>query len=136
MDSQKICVVGLGYVGLPLAIALNKHYSVVGFDVNQTRINELQQGNDGSNEVSDNELQASSITFTTNPVEINTCNFIIVCVPTPIDKHKKPDLTYLESSSELIGKNLSSGSIVIYESNICLGGGFIEQAIDMKNIKQ
>ena len=121
MDSQKICVVGLGYVGLPLAIALNKHYSVVGFDVNQTRINELQQGNDGSNEVSDNELQASSITFTTNPVEINTCNFIIVCVPTPIDKHKKPDLTYLESSSELIGKNLSSGSIVIYESTVYPG---------------
>ncbi|NQV91823.1 nucleotide sugar dehydrogenase, partial [Candidatus Woesearchaeota archaeon] len=121
MEPQKICLVGLGYVGLPLAVALNKHFSVVGFDVNEKRINELQQGIDDSNEVSNEELNHSSIHFTTNPTEMNNCNFIIVCVPTPIDLHKKPDLSYLELSSELIGKNLSEGSIVVYESTVYPG---------------
>jgi len=121
MENQKICVVGLGYVGLPLALAFDQHFNVVGFDVNHIRVNQLTEGNDQSSEVSPQELKDSSILFTTNPTEIKKCNFIIVCVPTPIDIHKKPDLTYLESSSTLIGQNLSQHALVVYESTVYPG---------------
>jgi len=121
MENQKICVVGLGYVGLPLALAFDQHFNVVGFDVNHIRVNQLTEGNDQSGEVSPQELKDSSILFTTNPTEIKKCNFIIVCVPTPIDIHKKPDLTYLESSSTLIGQNLSQHALVVYESTVYPG---------------
>ena len=95
MNVKKVAVVGLGYVGLPLAIALAKHYSLLGFDVNTSRIAELQQGQDPSQEVSREELIQARINFTANPASLKEANFIIVCVPTPIDENKKPDLNYL-----------------------------------------
>ncbi len=121
MDHTSICVVGLGYVGLPLALSLNKHFSVVGFDVNATRITELQDNIDSSGEVSAERLSQSSIQFTTDATEIGSTNFIIICVPTPIDKHKKPDLKHLRSSSETVAKNLRPGSIIVYESTVYPG---------------
>jgi UDP-N-acetyl-D-glucosamine/UDP-N-acetyl-D-galactosamine dehydrogenase len=121
MEPTSVCVVGLGYVGLPLAIELNKHFPVVGFDVNKQRIEELRNNNDSSGEVASGKLVESSISFTWDQTKIRETNFIIICVPTPIDKHKKPDLKYLRASSETIGKNLRSGSIVVYESTVYPG---------------
>ena len=121
MNVKKVAVVGLGYVGLPLAIALAKHYSLLGFDVNTSRIAELQQGQDPSQEVSREELIQARINFTANPASLKEANFIIVCVPTPIDENKKPDLNYLKSASKLIGENLSLQTIVVYESTVYPG---------------
>ena len=121
MKQTSICVVGLGYVGLPLALSLNTHFLVVGFDVNATRIRELQQNTDSSGEVTSERLAESSIQFTTDPADIRNTNFIIICVPTPIDKHKKPDLKHLRSSSETVAQNLQEGSIIVYESTVYPG---------------
>jgi UDP-N-acetyl-D-glucosamine/UDP-N-acetyl-D-galactosamine dehydrogenase len=119
--NTKIAVVGLGYVGLPLAIHFAKYFPVIGFDVNEQRITQLEQGIDHSNEITKEELTNSKITFTTNPTTLRTANFIVVCVPTPIDKHKKPDLNSLKSASQIIGGNLSPQTIVVYESTVYPG---------------
>lgn len=118
---HNICVVGLGYVGLPLAVMLSKTYTVHGFDVNEHKIRSLQRNCDPNNEVSSKELEQSSVTFTSDASVIGACDIIIVCVPTPIDKSNKPDLTYLKSASELIGKNLSAGTTVVFESTVYPG---------------
>jgi len=89
----KICVVGLGYVGLPLATALAKHYSVIGFDINKDKIEELKKGYDRNNEVSKSLILNKNLKLTANPKVIKGCNFIIIAVPTPVDKAKHPDLT-------------------------------------------
>src|SRR5690606_13596946 len=120
---------GLGYVGLPLAVAFAKKYQVAGFDINKTRILELSEGKDYTLEVSDDELKevikkdlsGIGLYFTNNLEEIKNCNVYIVTVPTPVDKHNKPDLTPLYKASETVGKVLKKGDIVIYESTVYPG---------------
>ncbi|MDB0073767.1 Vi polysaccharide biosynthesis UDP-N-acetylglucosamine C-6 dehydrogenase TviB [Planktomarina temperata] len=119
---NKIAVIGLGYVGLPLAVEFGKNYKTFGFDINKVRIQELKQGLDNTLEVTSEELkQATKLTYTTNLGEVQNCNIYIVTVPTPIDKYKQPDLTPLIKSSEMIGEVLSKGNIVIYESTVYPG---------------
>lgn len=118
----KLAIVGLGYVGLPLAVEFGKKRPVVGFDINAKRIAELQSGRDHTLETEPEELRdARFLTFSTNPEELRKCNVFIVTVPTPIDEHKRPDLTPLIKASETIGKVLKAGDIVIYESTVYPG---------------
>lgn len=122
LNDIKLAVIGLGYVGLPLAVEFGKHRSVIGFDINQARINALNAGHDATLEVSDEELaSASHIQFSADPASLGDCNVYIVTVPTPIDEHKRPDLTPLIKASESIGKTLKKGDIVIYESTVYPG---------------
>jgi len=124
MSSCKICVIGLGYVGLPLAHAFSEKYKVVGFDISQWRIDELSSGYDRTlelNETQVNEALNNGMQFTLSVDDIKDCNVYIVTVPTPIDKHKKPDLTPLIKASETIGKVLKKDDIVIYESTVYPG---------------
>jgi UDP-N-acetyl-D-galactosamine dehydrogenase len=117
-----IAVIGLGYVGLPLAVEFGKKYLVTGFDVNDKRINELKEGKDSTLEVDIEELKSSnSLKFSNSISDIQDCNVYIVTVPTPIDDDKKPDLTALEKASEMIGKVLKVNDIVIYESTVYPG---------------
>jgi len=119
---DKIAIIGLGYVGLPLAVEFGKKNNVVGFDINQLRIEELREGNDATLEVEPEELlQAKMLSYTANPEDLSDCNIFIVTVPTPIDEHKRPDLTPLQKSSETIGKILKPNDIVIYESTVYPG---------------
>ncbi|GGK09142.1 UDP-N-acetyl-D-galactosamine dehydrogenase [Lentibacillus kapialis] len=118
---RTIAVVGLGYVGLPVAVAFGKEKSIIGFDIKEERIEGLKQGYDMTNEVESEELQQASIEFTSNPADLNKADFIIVSVPTPITENKQPDLTPLLKASETIGRNLAKGSIVVYESTVYPG---------------
>lgn len=125
MKNYKITVIGLGYVGLPLAVAFSEKYQTIGFDIAQSRINELNRGHDKTLEI-DNETLLSAInkynlSFTNKLEDIATCNVYIVTVPTPIDKYKKPDFTPLIKASESIGKVLKKDDIVIYESTVYPG---------------
>jgi UDP-N-acetyl-D-glucosamine/UDP-N-acetyl-D-galactosamine dehydrogenase len=120
--TRKIALIGLGYVGLPLAIEFGKKNQVIGFDINKKRVNELKNGTDYTLETTPEELkEAPHLTFTTNPEDIKDCNIYIVTVPTPINKYKQPDLTHLIKSSETIGKLLKDQDIVIYESTVYPG---------------
>ncbi|HIQ46067.1 MAG TPA: Vi polysaccharide biosynthesis UDP-N-acetylglucosamine C-6 dehydrogenase TviB [Sulfurovum sp.] len=122
--SYKIAVIGLGYVGLPLAHAFSEKYKVVGFDIAQWRIDELNSGVDRTLELNESQVKealANGMKFTKDLEEIADCNVYIVTVPTPIDKHKKPDLTPLIKASESIGKVLKKDDIVIYESTVYPG---------------
>jgi len=122
--SEKIYigVVGLGYVGLPLAVEFGKKFPVMGFDINQHRIDELAKGYDRTLETSEEDLKsATHLKYTTKLDEMKVCNYFIVTVPTPIDKHKRPDLTPLIKASESVGKVLKKGDIVIYESTVYPG---------------
>ena len=122
LEDLKIGVIGLGYVGLPLAIEFGKKYPTVGFDVKSSRIQELKSGNDSTLEVEDAEFkEADKISFTDSLSEIADCNFYIVTVPTPIDKSKRPDLTPLQMASQSVGSILSEGDIVVYESTVYPG---------------
>ena len=122
MNNKKIAIIGLGYVGLPLAVEFGKARAVVGFDINQPRINDLKNGTDATLETTDQELKdAVHLSYTTNLEDIKDCSIFIVTVPTPIDKHKRPDLTPLEKASESIGSILKNGDIVIYESTVYPG---------------
>lgn len=122
LKNTKIAVVGLGYVGLPLAVAFGERYEVVGFDINETRIEELRNGKDSTLEVSENELiSAKNLTFTSDLSEIKTANVYIVTVPTPINEHKQPDLTPLLKASETLAKVITIGNVVIYESTVYPG---------------
>lgn len=117
-----LAVIGLGYVGLPLAIEFGKKRSVVGFDINQVRVDELKSGQDHTLEASPAELsEAKHLFFTTNLEDLRRCNCFIVTVPTPIDEHKQPDLTPLIKASETIGKVLKVGDLVIFESTVYPG---------------
>ncbi|WP_397364195.1 nucleotide sugar dehydrogenase [Olleya sp. R77988] len=122
---DKIAIIGLGYVGLPLAVEFAKKYSVVGFDINQIRINELQSGEDNTLEVSKSELEGvllnNTLLFTNNKSDMSSANIFIVTVPTPVDKNNRPILTPLIESSKTIGKLLKKGDIVIYESTVYPG---------------
>lgn len=122
LEDIKLAVIGLGYVGLPLAVEFGKKRTVVGFDISQKRISELNSGVDHTLEVSAAELkEANQLTFTDELVTLRASNCFIVTVPTPIDEHKNPDLTPLIRASETVGKILKAGDIVIYESTVYPG---------------
>ncbi len=122
LATLKLAIIGLGYVGLPLAVEFAKKRSVVGFDINQARIDALKTGHDATLEVSDEELrEATGLQYSANLQDLAACNTFIVTVPTPIDEHKQPDLTPLVKASETIGKVLKKGDIVIYESTVYPG---------------
>jgi UDP-N-acetyl-D-galactosamine dehydrogenase len=120
--NTKIAVVGLGYVGLPLAVEFGKLFKTFGFDINKSRINELSRGVDRTLEVNTEELSlAKKLKYTIQADDIRTCNIYIITVPTPVDKDNKPDLSSLIQASELVGRILSKGDIVIYESTVYPG---------------
>src|SRR6185437_15512208 len=118
----RIGIVGLGYVGLPLAVEFGKHFDTVGFDVKRDRIAELESGRDSTLEVSRTELKsATRLSFSTDLDGLKRCRVLIVTVPTPIDTYKRPDLTPLVKASETVGKVLSKGTVVVYESTVYPG---------------
>ncbi|PKP24066.1 MAG: nucleotide sugar dehydrogenase, partial [Bacteroidetes bacterium HGW-Bacteroidetes-22] len=127
---HRICMIGLGYVGLPLAVEFAKHYPVVGFDIHQGRVDELNTGHDSTLEVDDENLRSvltmqqpvgKGLFLTTKLDDIRVCNTYIVTVPTPVDKNNRPDLTPLIKASESIGRVIHKGDIVIYESTVYPG---------------
>ena len=122
MKKKKIAIIGLGYVGLPLAIEFGKKRLTVGFDVKQTRVNDLNSGIDSTLENSSKELKAATnLSYTSKLDDIKNCEIFIIAVPTPIDKSKRPNLTLLRNSSALVGSILKKGDIVIYESTVYPG---------------
>ncbi|MVW63036.1 Vi polysaccharide biosynthesis UDP-N-acetylglucosamine C-6 dehydrogenase TviB [Massilia sp. NEAU-DD11] len=122
LNDIKLAIIGLGYVGLPLAVEFGRRRSVTGFDINQKRIDELKAGTDFTLETTSEELQAAAhLRYTTQIDDLRECNCYVVTVPTPIDEHKQPDLTPLVKASETVGKVLKKGDIVIYESTVYPG---------------
>lgn len=119
--NRKICIVGLGYVGLPLAVEFGKISKVIGFDINQTKINEITNFKDSMGEVSEDELRKADIEYTSDQKRIREADFLIIAVPTPVTTSNVPDMKYVESASEVVGKNLSKGAIVVYESTVYPG---------------
>jgi len=118
----KIGIIGLGYVGLPLAVEFGKKFPTIGFDINRTRVDELEGGTDSTLECSPEELaEAKQLTYSTNIQELSTCTVYIVTVPTPVDNSNRPDLTPLIKASETVGKIISKGDVVIYESTVYPG---------------
>ena len=120
-NERKVALVGLGYVGLPIAVAFGRRGKVIGFDINKAKIEELQRGFDRTGEVSAADLKASHVRYTSEPTDLKAADFIIVAVPTPINEALQPDLKALRMVSELIGKNMSPGTIVVYESTVYPG---------------
>lgn len=122
LDEIRIGVVGLGYVGLPLAVHMASHFPVVGFDVNSARITELASGKDRTREISDTDLKAAStVHYSCDAQDLADCNFLIITVPTPIDTSKRPDLNALISASRAVGAGLKKGDVVVYESTVYPG---------------
>ena len=122
MTATKLAVVGLGYVGLPVAVAFAREAEVVGFEISDMRVRELQAGRDGTGEVSPEELkEARGLSYTIDPKMLGTADIIIVCVPTPVDDSKRPDFTPLLKASETVGKHMKKGAIVVYESTVYPG---------------
>ncbi len=137
-EKPKIAVIGLGYVGLPLAIALARHFSVIGFDINERRINELKNGNDCTREIEDLTLKTTTMQFSYAPESLAKQDVYIVTVPTPVTKDNLPDLLPLQKASETIGRYLSKNAIVVYESTVFPGitedfcGPILERASNLK----
>ncbi|BCO13067.1 UDP-N-acetyl-d-glucosamine 6-dehydrogenase WbpA [Aeromonas hydrophila] len=122
LENASVGIIGLGYVGLPLAVEFGKQRRTIGFDINQERINELRAGRDSTLECSDSELaEATQLVYTCSLQELKNCNVFIVTVPTPIDEHKQPDLTPLIKASETLGKVIKQGDVIIYESTVYPG---------------
>jgi UDP-N-acetyl-D-galactosamine dehydrogenase len=121
MGAEKIAVVGLGYVGLPLAVALARKFDVVGFDIDPRRVDELRSGTDRTNEVSPEELGSTTLRFTSDPSDLEGRSIYIVTVPTPIDDANRPDFTAMNAACDIIGPALSRGSIVVFESTVYPG---------------
>jgi len=122
VSDARLAIIGLGYVGLPLAVEFGKRFPTIGFDINNKRITELREGHDVTLEVSDQELNESVyLTYTDEVEDIKDANVYIVTVPTPIDRYKRPDLTPLRRASEIVGNVIASGDIVIYESTVFPG---------------
>ncbi|WP_020676390.1 nucleotide sugar dehydrogenase [Geopsychrobacter electrodiphilus] len=117
----RIAVVGLGYVGLPLAAAFGRKFDVLGFDIHREKVNQLQEGYDSTGELSAADLANTKINYTTNPADLNTSDFIIVTVPTPIDTNNNPDLSPMQKASRTIGQNLKKGAVIVYESTVYPG---------------
>ena len=110
MRDKTVCVVGLGYVGLPLANAFSKHLKVIGFDIDEEKVKRLSESNNEEN-----------IEFTADPSKIKQADFVLICVPTPVTKSKEPDLSFVTSATEIVGKNLKKGAIVVLESTVYPG---------------
>ena len=122
LENAKIGIIGLGYVGLPLAVEFGKKFEAIGFDINQARVKELQNGTDSTLECSTEELQgAKTLQYSGAVDDLKACNVYIVTVPTPIDEHKQPDLTPLVKASQMLGKVISQGDTIIYESTVYPG---------------
>ena len=122
LKNTKIGIIGLGYVGLPLAVEFGKQYPTIGLDLKEDRIQELASGEDSTQEVTGNEFAAAKqLSFTSSSEALADCNVFIVTVPTPIDVQKRPDLSYLESASETVGRLIKNGDVVIYESTVFPG---------------
>ncbi|MBN2078876.1 MAG: nucleotide sugar dehydrogenase [Spirochaetes bacterium] len=120
-QNVKLAVIGLGYVGLPLAVAFSKKLDVVGFDINEEKIALYKKGKDVTNEIGDDELAMARLHFTSHPEKLRDALFHVVAVPTPVGKNNIPDLKPVESASRVVGKNLQKGSIVVYESTVYPG---------------
>ena len=122
MNEVQIGIIGLGYVGLPLAVEFSRKFPTTGFDLKEQRIEELRQGHDSTREVTDEELgKAKNLQFSNNIEELESCNVFIIAVPTPIDAYKRPDLAPLEGASRTVAKVLRQGDVVIYESTVYPG---------------
>jgi UDP-N-acetyl-D-galactosamine dehydrogenase len=122
LEEARIAIVGLGYVGLPLAVEFGKHYKTMGFDINAARVDALRAGRDATLEVDAEELAAAThLRFSSQLDDLRDCNVYIVTVPTPIDSAKRPDLTPLIKASETLGKVLKRGDVVVYESTVYPG---------------
>nr|QFC18181.1 UDP-glucose dehydrogenase [Vibrio parahaemolyticus] len=122
VENAKVAIIGLGYVGLPLAVEFGKQSTTLGFDINQSRIDELSRGYDSTLECSDDELaEAKYLSYTSSLEELKQCNVYIVTVPTPIDEHKQPDLTPLIKASEALGTIIAKGDVIVYESTVYPG---------------
>lgn len=119
--NARVAVVGLGYVGLPLAAAFGREVEVIGFDINTEKIDQLMEGYDVTGELTADELAGTSIAYTSEPSQLKSAGFIIVTVPTPIDKNNNPDLSPMVKASEMIGRNLKEGTLVVYESTVYPG---------------
>jgi UDP-N-acetyl-D-galactosamine dehydrogenase len=139
LKNMHVGVVGLGYVGMPLALALAKHFTVTGYDIHKARVEELQAGTDSNREIRQADLRATSCRFTADSQEIKACNLYIVTVPTPIDDAKNPDLSAIRNASEAIAKLLKAGDIVVYESTVYPGvtedicGPILEQGSGLRS---
>jgi UDP-N-acetyl-D-galactosamine dehydrogenase len=120
-NEEKICVVGLGYVGMPLAVAFAKKATVIGFDTNKTKIARYKNGFDSTREVGEDQMKTTTVEFTSDETRIKDAKFIIVAVPTPVNQDHTPDLTPVESASSIVGRNLSKGSLVVFESTVYPG---------------
>ena len=107
MKNKTVCIIGLGYVGLPLAEAFSMHLRVIGFDIDEAKIEKLNNNNNEDN-----------IEFTADQSKIRDADFVLICVPTPVTKSKEPDLRYVKSAAELVGKNLKKGAIAVLESTV------------------
>lgn len=122
LQDIRVGVIGLGYVGLPLAVYMARYFPVVGFDIHQARVAELREGSDRTHEVTQEEFSAAkSLEFTDDPAGLKACNFKIVTVPTPIDKSRRPDLGALTAASRTVGENLNRGDIAVFESTVYPG---------------
>jgi UDP-N-acetyl-D-galactosamine dehydrogenase len=119
--SEKIAVVGLGYVGLPLAVHLGRHFSTIGFDIKARRVEQLQQGFDETLEMSREDLMGSPVVYTSDETSLSSCRLIIVAVPTPIDKARIPDLGPVRNASTLVGRRMTRGTCVVFESTVYPG---------------
>ena len=117
LDDAMVCIVGLGYVGMPLAEAFSRSLRVIGFDTNSKKLSRLRQQQSGSR----GSIAEPGLTFTADPREINKADFILICVPTPVTNSKEPDLSYVRNSAELVGSNMKRGSVVILESTVYPG---------------
>lgn len=118
---KPLAIVGLGYVGLPLAVALAKHFKVIGFDISASRVGELKNGIERTGEVEETKLSSVSIDYTCNPEDLKKAGLIIVAVPTPIDANRRPDLTPVTGASKTVGANLSKDTVIVYESTVYPG---------------
>jgi len=122
ISDTQIAIIGLGYVGLPLAVAFGRLHPTIGFDINRARVEALRQGHDATHEVGDGELAAATqLRYSDDAADIAACNLYIITVPTPIDGHKRPDLAPLRSASETVGRALKPGDVVVYESTVYPG---------------
>ncbi len=117
---EKLALVGLGYVGMPIAVEFAKHVPVIGFDINETRVNEYKNGIDATNEIGD-AIQNTTVDFTADPKRLKEAKFIIVAVPTPVKDDNSPDLKPVKGASALVGQNMQPGTIVVFESTVYPG---------------
>ena len=117
---EKLALVGLGYVGMPIAVEFAKHVKVIGFDINETRVNEYKNGIDSTNEIGDN-IKNTTVDFTADPARLKEAKFIIVAVPTPVNDDNSPNLRPVKGACRMVGKNLTAGTIGVFESTVYPG---------------